>query len=391
MIFVVVGICILPILMNLAGLDFGAESKPFDNSVLNGLFSNVLSEALYLKLSGGFIHTILEWSAFTIALFTAFIAFAHYRVKRDVITPIIGISLFFAGCMDAFHTLAADKLIAAVASNQDLMPFTWVICRLFYPLIIIIGVSLSLLRKNRQNKTHFFIIPIVSLFLGIFAYLIVHYCAASVTLPQTIFPDSAITRPYDLIPLFLFVVSGIVIFPYYYKMEPTLFSQSLIISVIPNVACQLHMAFGSSVLFDNHFNVAHFLKIVAYLVPFTVLLLDYIRLNKSDLNVAVDGIITIDEKGVVLSFNPAAEKIFLYNSEELIGKNVSILMPNPYSAKHDSYIEHYKETGDKRIIDVGRKVEGLRKDGSIFPLDLAIAELKLKDGIMFTGIVRVIK
>ena len=106
------------------------------------------------------------------------------------------------------------------------------------------------------------------------------------------------------------------------------------------------------------------------------------------LNTAVEGIITIDQRGLIESVNPAAERIFGYRGSELIGKNVSLLMPMPHRAAHDGYLANYLRTGEARIIGIGREVSGQRKDGSLFPMDLSVSEVKLKDRTLFTGFVR---
>ena len=103
---------------------------------------------------------------------------------------------------------------------------------------------------------------------------------------------------------------------------------------------------------------------------------------------AVDAIITIDEHGIMERMNPAAERVFGYPEAEVIGKNVSMLMPSPYREMHDGYLANYLRTGVKKIIGSGREVVGLRKDGSVFPMDLAVAETPLNGRRMFTGMVR---
>jgi PAS domain S-box-containing protein len=102
----------------------------------------------------------------------------------------------------------------------------------------------------------------------------------------------------------------------------------------------------------------------------------------------VDGIITIDEDGTVESFNPAAERIFGYRADEVIGRNVKLLMPAPYAQEHDGYIANFVHTGIARIIGIGREVTGCRKDGSTFPMDLAVSQFQADGGRRFTGIVR---
>ena len=106
------------------------------------------------------------------------------------------------------------------------------------------------------------------------------------------------------------------------------------------------------------------------------------------LETTVDGIITIDADGIIESFNPAAEDIFGYEEAEVMGKNVKVLMPPPYREEHDTYLENYHETGRRNIIGIGREVRGRRKDGSTFPMDLAVSEVDLGDRTIFTGIVR---
>jgi len=105
-------------------------------------------------------------------------------------------------------------------------------------------------------------------------------------------------------------------------------------------------------------------------------------------NTLVDGIITIDERGIIESLNPAAEQIFGYSAAEVTGRNVRVLMPQPYQDEHDGYLLNYLRTGTKRIIGIGREVSGLRKDGTIFPMDLAVSELEVSGRRMFTGVVR---
>jgi two-component system sensor kinase FixL len=106
------------------------------------------------------------------------------------------------------------------------------------------------------------------------------------------------------------------------------------------------------------------------------------------LETAVEGIITIDEHGVIESFNPAAEKLFGYPAAEVTGKNVSVLMAAPHREQHDSYLANYRHTGQARIIGVGRETTARKKDGTLFPIDLSVSEVKLSSRRLFTGFVR---
>ena len=102
---------------------------------------------------------------------------------------------------------------------------------------------------------------------------------------------------------------------------------------------------------------------------------------------AVDGVICIDDRGRVELFNPACEKIFGYEQHEVLGENVKLLMPGKYAAHHDGYIEAYKDTGVKKIIGIGRDVEGRRKNGQVFPMKLSVGEFRHQDQRRFVGIV----
>ncbi len=103
---------------------------------------------------------------------------------------------------------------------------------------------------------------------------------------------------------------------------------------------------------------------------------------------AHDGLIIIDGRGVMQGFNSAAQRVFGYSPVEVIGSNVSMLMPEPDRSQHDGYLAHYRETGEKRVIGIGREVVGRRKDGSLFPLDLAVTELGDGAEQRFLGMVR---
>ena len=272
-----IGVSITPLLLNLVGVDFGSGGGGLED------FEGAsVDDAMHYALSGSFTHTILEWSAFCVAIFTVVLALVHFKIKRDVTLPIIGVALFCAGCMDAFHTLAADRLIEAVAPNENLIPFTWAICRMFNVGILLIGVGMFLLRRRPRWRASVSFVVGVSAAFGLIAYLTIHFCATSANLPKTMFPGALITRPYDVVPLVLLIFAASFVYWRFYRLQPSIFSYALLVSLIPDIAIQLHMAFGSNALFDNHFNVAHFLKIVAYVIPLAGLCLQYIQTLKDE-------------------------------------------------------------------------------------------------------------
>lgn len=111
------------------------------------------------------------------------------------------------------------------------------------------------------------------------------------------------------------------------------------------------------------------------------------RLLNAIINTAIDGILTIDQQGLIESFNPAASRIFGYHEHEVIGRNVSILMPEPDRSHHDAYMHRYHRSGESKIIGKGREVTGLRKDGSLFPFRLAVSDVKYDNRTIYAGFI----
>lgn len=104
-------------------------------------------------------------------------------------------------------------------------------------------------------------------------------------------------------------------------------------------------------------------------------------------NAAIDGIVTINQEGKIATLNPAAAHLFGYDPKEVIGRNIDMLMPAPYKKNHDSYISNYLKTGSRKIIGIGREVEGIKKDGTIFPIRLAVSEIIIDGRRNFAGII----
>ena len=108
---------------------------------------------------------------------------------------------------------------------------------------------------------------------------------------------------------------------------------------------------------------------------------------KAIIETAIDGIIIIDDVGIIEDVNPAGAKLFGYDTDEIVGKNISILMPEPFHSEHDEYIERFKKTKEPRVIGIGREVLGKRKDGQTFPFRLALSQVVLVNRTIFTGVI----
>jgi diguanylate cyclase (GGDEF)-like protein/PAS domain S-box-containing protein len=269
--------CALPLLLYLLGADL-ALNKPAPP--LDSLEPMALADAMHRALAGSFTHALLEWTAFCAAVVTAVLAYIHFRMTGDVTTPVIGMALLAAGCMDAFHTLAAVRLLEGSAAPIDLIPFTWTLSRMFAAVILVSGVGFLLLHRRDSLGGQWFVLG-GGVALAAASYVIIHLCATSPRLPRTIFPESFVTRPYDLAPLLVFTFVGAPLFYLFHRRHRSRFSHALLISLIPDIAAQAFVAFGSASLFDASFNTAHGLKIIAYGVPLAGLMMEYERAFKA--------------------------------------------------------------------------------------------------------------
>ncbi len=266
-------VCVLPYILHGVGVDFA-------NPVWVPPVNTQVSGPSFYALSGAFTHSLLEWSAFCAALFTVVLAFSHYNMNHDVTTPIIAVALFCAGCMDAFHTVVVSHLLETSKDPSNLISITWALIRVFNVFIMMLGIWLILYKPARLKNLsawRLLLMSLVIILLGVaLIYAPVYFYGGNDSLPQMLFPERTISRPLELIPLALFLLMGLFFYPRLCNAHPSLFASALLLSAIPEVMVQLHMVLSIQ-LFDNHFNIAHFLKIVAYVVPVIGLNLEYAR------------------------------------------------------------------------------------------------------------------
>ena len=242
----ILALCALPLLLQMAGMNFGSNGTGYANTAT---------------------HSLLEWTGVCAAVFVGLLAFLQYRLTDEPSLPIIGLAMFCAAGMDIFHTLAADGLIASVADMDSFLPFTMIGSRVFTGLISLVGVSLFAVWLNPRRTLRAASLVGIGLVFMAGAWFMMSYCAGAEGLPRTIYADNFIKRPLDLYPLGIFVLCGVLVFPAYYRHHPTPFALALILSTLPQVACQLYLVFGSGNLHDGAFNIAHGMKALGYLVP----------------------------------------------------------------------------------------------------------------------------
>jgi signal transduction histidine kinase len=335
-----VGLCCLPAGLMVGGVDFGnTPSQTFLQQTFES--DHAALEAMFRAMSGSFLHSITEWSAFCVAMVIALVAILHCSLNGQNSTPIISLILLSAGTMDAFHVLAADRLIPAVADNTMFIPFTWALSRTFNAAITIIGVGLLVFTHERKNQRRVGMILMTSLLFAGFGSLLVWGCARYEQLPTSIYPDQFISRPWDVPPLVMFIVASLVVIPSALQRHRNIFLLAIWMSMIPQIATQLYMALGSRALFDSAFNVAHVIKILAYVMPLGGLCIDYALLHrqleqsvrhisrsrtklrqKHDHLQAVlvnigDAVLTVNRNGQIKTANRTATQLFGHHSQLL--------------------------------------------------------------------------
>jgi PAS domain S-box-containing protein len=323
----VLTLSIAPMVMGWFGLEFGVY--PSDSS------------DPMMIMRGASVHTILEWTGVLAAFFTALLSLVHYRLEKDPVTPVIGVALFCAGWVDAFHVLGADRLIGGLAPTDDYLAFTWALARTFHALILLVGPSLFYLWASGRAKKGRQPVIWVGGSLMMIAAISISLIATSESVPAAWFPDQSLRRPWDTIPLGLFVIAGGLVYPAFHRRYGSVFTHSLLVSMVPAIVSQLHMAFGSMEIYDHHFNVAHGLKALAYLVPFAGLSADYMdtlaivrrqsrelwlvqdalgtlkRRETTILETTSDGVVGLDRAGHITFANRAATELLKRSALEL--------------------------------------------------------------------------
>ena len=267
-------ICFLPFIFEMIGTNMGLEWQT------SNLSTPIGPKEIYRTMTGEFVHIMLESTAIIIATITALLSFIHYLITRSPVIPIVTIALFFAGIMDLFHLLVAIDVIQGGLPYNERISLSWSMSRFLNGLICLIGVGMLLLKGGRNDnnvKNDIVFMVGAKLILTILCGLSIYFYFGLESLPDFLmFSTNDQYRPQDFYAFILFLLAGYVFFEFF-RLYPSPFSSSLILSVLPNLLCQLHMIYGHQVNFDNHFNIAHFLKILAYFIPFVGICYEYIQ------------------------------------------------------------------------------------------------------------------
>ena len=371
------------------------------------------------------LHTHMEAIATLLALVVGVMALVRFYAKKDNTFLFIGTGFLGTAFLDGYHTLVTSHYFKAYLPSDlpSLIPWSWVASRFFLAALMYLSY-LAWTREQRLGDKGRIREGTVYLF-GAVLTLASFLFFAFVPLPRAYYPEIWFHRPEEFVPALLFLLA-LVGYLRKGQWRHDAFEHWLVLSLIVGLVGQAVFMSYSGQLFDFEFDAAHSLKKVGYICVLTGLLFNMLHIfqqaeaSKSELaetnarlesditereraeaalrdseararavvETAVDAIILIDQWGGVQAFNPAGEDLFGYRAEEVIGQNVSMLMPAPQREEHDDYLQNYLDTSEAKIIGIGREVTGLRKDGSVFPLELSVSETWQDQGRIFIGIIR---
>ena len=405
----IVFVCVLPSLLILLGVDLGT---PLGRRVL--LEASGERILPFGMVRGSILHTLMEWTAVCVAGMTAFLALLHYRNTSNPITPVLFVALSVSACADVAHILLSGDAFAPGIVGGPVVPFSWAVSRLYFASILVMGVAYRLLQDHDGNgrpASPGKMLRLLSMggAMAVVGILLMVLGAEFGDHLELAFADAQVTHPLDLVPLGLLLVGATVLFPKLHRAAPSLFSHSLLLTSLPAVATQIHMAFGSRELFDSHFNAAHVLKLVTYLVPLLGLAFDYARtyeqnvvarvrleneirlrqdmqdrlwsteaVNEAILASVGDAIVTVDDRGRIELFNPAAETMFEVEAARMVGLPATALAADQWRPALEGLVDRSSAPEDLDLLSTHFEMVGRRSDGADFPMDLTISEFEVE-------------
>lgn len=350
------------------------------------------------------LHTTMETAATLLALIVGVLALIHYYSHKTYTFLFIGTGFIGTSFLDGYHAVVTSSLFAEYfpSTPSSLIPWSWIASRIFLSILLFLS-WLFWYKKIHLHHWHavsekWIYSTSAALTLASFLFF------AFVPLPRAYFPELYFHRPEEFIPALFF---GAALLGYLHKGEwkTSSFEYCLILSLIVGFLSQAMFMSLSGVIFDTMFDAAHLLKKVSYIFVLVGLLVSitmlFRKLDDSKKKIVsseahlrsifdnvIDGILIIGTNGIVRSINPAGELIFGYPSAEIIGQNVKQLMPAEYRDTHDFNIQEYLASGRNDIFGQNREFQGRRKDGSIFPMELAVSLISTDEDSFFIGLTR---
>jgi len=357
------------------------------------------------------LHTLMEVLATVLALFVGVLALLRFYSKGGTDFLILGSGFIGVSLLDGYHAIVTSIWFKFYLPSDfsSLISWSWLASRMFLSAVLL---ALYFIHKWKSKSKLQYKIESRLVYSFIFISTLCSFLFfAFVPLPGGYFEEAFIHQPAELIPAVFFLIALIGFFRLG-DWKTNDLSHWIILAIIINLIIQLIVMPYSSNLFDVQFDIAHLFKKLAYLCVLTGLCISVFKAfkdadvqssirkkaqislesseirNRTMMNSLVDGLISINDKGIIENINNAACQLFGYSKLEVLGKNIKILMPEPYHTEHDTYLSNYKDTGEKKVIGKVRHVTGRRKNASIFPMDLSVSEMTIAGKTKYSAIIR---
>lgn len=357
------------------------------------------------------LHTLMEVLATTLALFVGVLALLRFYSKGGTDFLILGSGFIGVSLLDGYHAIVTSIWFKSYLPSElpSLTTWSWLASRMFLAAVLL--MLYLILKWESKSRLPYNISPKAVYSFIFISALCSFLFFAFVPLPNGYFEGAYLNRPAELIPATFFLAALIGFFRLG-DWKTNDLSHWIILAIIVNLIAQLIVMPYSSNLFDAQFYIAHLLKTLAYLCLLTGLCISVFKAfqdadlqsiirkkaqvslessevrNRTIMNSLVDGLVSINDKGIIENINKSACLLFGYSKLEVLGKNIKILMPEPYHGEHDTYLSNYKNTGEKKVIGKLKHVTGRRKNASIFPMDLSVSEMTITGKTKYSAIIR---
>lgn len=318
-IFILIFIILLgfPVLaLTYFGADFSTMAK--DMTINNNLGFVVIES----QIRSYFKQVLLQWSGFSLSVITVLFALTKYRLTKDKIALLIGLTILFSGSVQALHTLVIDGLFLISMDKENLDAIIWTFTNTVSGLIFAIGL-LILLYQSQRKVFHLSKFIVIGLLFGLTTLVFFIYMLLVIGHPVALFKNDFIPRPYELIDITIYVSIIFFIYPEAYKKYPTILTNCIFYMSITQVVIALYLMFLPSTLYDNAYNIAYYLKIIVYFIPFSCFIINYIYSYNSILEAQKE----IDEGQKKLEYFASHDPLTdLYNRrefEQLLDKTIA--------------------------------------------------------------------
>ncbi len=402
---IVAVLCVLPSLAGWVGSELTTGGVERGELIRIGADEAMTVTRIFAASLSSQLDLLLDGSAVAVAMFAALLALVHFRLQGDPVTLIIGASMLVAVLLDGAHTMISAGTLHTEALPARLMSLTWTLSRICNAALPMLAFLLIFFVRRAQVDVVLWSIAIVS-FVALCGFsIVVSDLGTGPSAAGDRFDPSAVSvASWDLYLLAVYVMSGVLVYPLLHGLVHTGLAQALWLSVLPNMFAEIHMLIGDAQLDGFHYRSAHGLRTLAYMVPCAGLIFDYMatyrRANSSERIVreqfesaqrarlrfeqALEGlpvsILAVDPEGAIVLANAEAERTFGYLRDELRGQSIEILVPESVRTAHTGYRARYLGEDRRRSMGQGRDLRGVRRDGSEFPVEVALNPIATEEG-----------